>query len=319
MSKVILKDKKDLNHLPPEWHNWAEVTQNSYSWSDYKIVGSQDEIERDLEVEILSVKFSKIGQKTFDAYPNLKWIICRSHEYDNINMELAKKYNVGISCLNPSVMDVADWIMSRESFGEKLFILGCGRIGREVVQNFNDEKYKKKHGVIPVGDYLADWQLPTEVTSNKISVDEKNLSPSAYAISFPAVSTFTLKDFDTIVVTSSPTEIPILTEELLSSFHGNVISISRPCCIDNKALLNAINDGRVLRADMDMLDSKDRNELIATGKCNYYGHVAWGDAKSYDDDYFSGIFHEIHYLVDPKKIHLAQAVVPRRTNALFGD
>ena len=43
------------------------------------------------------------------------------------------------------------------------------------------------------------------------------------------------------------------------------------------------------------------------------------DAKSYDDDYFSGIFHEIHYLVDPKKIHLAQAVVPRRTNALFGD
>ena len=39
---------------------------------DYKIVGSQDQINRDLEVEVLSVKFSKIGQKTFDQYPNLR-------------------------------------------------------------------------------------------------------------------------------------------------------------------------------------------------------------------------------------------------------
>ena len=65
--RVILKDKKDLNTL------------RSKGWSKdgYKIIGSQDEINRDLEVEVVSVKFSKIGQKTFDAYPNLKWIICR--------------------------------------------------------------------------------------------------------------------------------------------------------------------------------------------------------------------------------------------------
>ena len=80
MSKVILKDKKDLNTL--RLKGWSK--------DGYEIVGSQDEITRDIDVEVVSVKFSKIGQKTFDAYPNLKWIVCRSHGYDNVNEELAK-------------------------------------------------------------------------------------------------------------------------------------------------------------------------------------------------------------------------------------
>ena len=75
--RVLLKDKKDLNALRTREDIWSN--------EDYEIVGSQDEINRDLQVEVLSVKFSKVGQKTFNAYPNLKWIICRSHGYDNIN------------------------------------------------------------------------------------------------------------------------------------------------------------------------------------------------------------------------------------------
>ena len=81
MSRVVLKDKKDMNEIyqfDDYFKTWDEVTDNEMEWEDYKIMGSQDEIERDLETEVLSVKFSKIGQKTFDAYPNLKWIQCRA-------------------------------------------------------------------------------------------------------------------------------------------------------------------------------------------------------------------------------------------------
>ena len=46
MSKVILKDKKDLNTL----------RLNGWKKEGYEIVGSQDEIKRDINVEILSVK-----------------------------------------------------------------------------------------------------------------------------------------------------------------------------------------------------------------------------------------------------------------------
>ena len=58
--RVILKDKKDLSVLRTREDIWSN--------EDYEIVGSQDEIKRDINVELLSVKFSKVGQKTFDNY-----------------------------------------------------------------------------------------------------------------------------------------------------------------------------------------------------------------------------------------------------------
>ena len=42
--RVILKDKKDLNTL--------RTREDIRSNEDYEIVGSQDEINRDLEVEV---------------------------------------------------------------------------------------------------------------------------------------------------------------------------------------------------------------------------------------------------------------------------
>ena len=126
--RVILKDKKDLNTLRTREDIWSN--------EDYEIVGSQDEINRDLEVEVLSVKFSKIGQKTFDAYPNLKWIICRSHGYDNVRADLAEKYNVGIVCTNPNTFEVAEWI-HRKVLGDKVLILGGGRIGKKFCELYS--------------------------------------------------------------------------------------------------------------------------------------------------------------------------------------
>ena len=35
----------------------------------------------------------------------------------------------------------------------------------------------------------------------------------------------------------------------------------------------AIYDGKVKRAEMDMLDPKLRDELVNTKKCNYYKHI----------------------------------------------
>ena len=242
MSKVILKDKKDLNTL------------KSRGWSKdgYEIVGSQDEITRDIDVEVVSVKFSKIGQKTFDAYPNLKWIVCRSHGYDNVNEGLAKKYNVGVLCTNPNTLQVAEWIIDR-GVGHKVLVLGAGRIGKKFAELHKGE---------------------STLVNSKTKYDSA-------------------KGFDTIVITSAPTETSLLTKETLQGFTGNVISISRPCCVDNQTLLDAIKDGNVSRADMDMLDSKGREELLETGKCFYYGHIAWGGATSYTHEYFDDLFYQI--------------------------
>lgn len=267
--RVILKDKKDLNVLRTREDIWSN--------EDYDIVGSQDEIKRDINVELLSVKFSKVGQKTFDNYPNLKWILCRSHGYDNINIELAEKYNVGIVCTNPNTFDVANWI-HKKVIGNSVFILGAGRIGKMFSEMYS-------------GTSLL-------VTSK---------SNYHYEI---------LKSYDTIVVSSSPTEKPILTKELLQNFRGGIVSVSRPSCIDNRALLDSINDGRVSYAEMDMLDTNLRKELLDTGKCRYYKHTAWGNDKTvYDENYYENLFKEIDLTLISKSDNV---VLPRR-KSFFED
>ena len=287
MSKVVLKDKKDMNELFQfeGYENWDEITDNKLEWEDYKIMGSQDEIERDLETEVLSVKFSKIGQKTFEAYPNLKWIQCRAHGSDNINLELAESRRVGIVCLDPDTYNVANWI-GRFKMGKNILLLGAGKIGDAIPFNFESDV--------------------TKITSKSEIPDTSN--------------------FNTIVVSSSPTDKPIVNKELLKDFHGNIISISRPVCIDNEALLEAVNDGRVENAQMDMLDPKGRDELIATGKVTYHGHKAWEayGLTQYNERYFIMVFQEIQWLLrnNPKyepPVRNSRVVLERKLNSLFGD
>jgi len=291
VSKVVLKDKKDMNDLFhfEGFENWDEITDQKLEWEDYKIMGSQDEIERDLETEVLSVKFSKIGQKTFEAYPNLKWIQCRAHGSDNINLELAENRRVGVVCLDPDTFNVAKWI-DRWKKGPKVLLLGAGKIGRAISLAF---------------DYDV-----TEVTS---TTDYNTIYPY-------------MDSFDTIIVAASPTPQPIVDRALLENFHGTIISISRPACIDNEALLEAVNDGRVTNAQMDMLDPKGRDELIATGKIDYHGHKAWEayGLTQYNERYFCMVFQEIQWLLrdNPKyepPFRNSRVVLERKSNALFGD
>ena len=264
------------------YENWDEITDNGLEWEDYKIMGSQDEIERDLETEVLSVKFSKIGQKTFDAYPNLKWIQCRAHGSDNINLELAENRRVGVACLDPDTYNVAKWI-DRWKKGKNVLLLGAGKIGRAISLAFD--------------------------------------STTDYNTIYPY-----MESFDTIIVAASPTDTPIVDSALLEKFHGNILSISRPACIDNEALLEAVNDGRITNAQMDMLDPKGRDELIATGKVDYHGHKAWEayGITQYNERYFIMVFQEIQWLLrntpkyDPP-IRNSRVVLERKSNALFGD
>ena len=278
----------DLFHFEG-FENWDEITDQKLEWEDYKVMGSQDEIERDLETEVLSVKFSKIGQKTFEAYPNLKWIQCRAHGSDNINLELAESRRVGIVCLDPDTYNVANWI-GRFKTGKNILLLGAGKIGDAIPFNFESDV--------------------TKVTS---TTDYNTLYPY-------------MESFDTIIVASSPTDTPILDKALLEKFSGNIISISRPACIDNEALLEAVNDGRITNAQMDMLDPKGRDELKATGKVDYHGHKAWEayGITQYDERYFSMVFGEIRWLLrnDPKyepPVRNSRVVLERKSNALFGD
>jgi len=257
MVKVIIKDKKDMR-----------VLGDIQASEKYTLMGSQDEISFDTKIEVLSVKFSKIGQKTFDAYPNLKWIICRSHGYDNIRADLAEKHNVGIVCTNPHTTDVAEWMVDKVQ-GKKCLVFGAGRIAKKFCEIYDGE---------------------TRMINSRTEFD-------------PNIS----KDYDTIVLACSPTKTPILTDKLLENFNGGVVSISRGCTIDNMALEGHLGLS-IKYAEIDILDhSKYRDSMIKDSEeLNYHYHTAWGDDKSYGDVYFKELFREIELCLKSKSENVVQ-------------
>ena len=174
--------------------------------------------------------------------------------------------------------------------GKRVLLLGAGKIGQMLSLSLDHEV--------------------TEVTSQ-----------TDYNTIYPYMDTF-----DTIVVASSPTPQPIVDHTLLEKFNGSIISISRPACIDNEALLEAANDGRITHAQMDMLDPKGREELIETGKVKYHKHTAWEaqGLSQYDMRYFAMVFQEIQWLLtdNPKydpPYRNSRLVLERKDNSLFRD
>ena len=77
--------------------------------------------------------------------PNLKWIVCRSHGFDNINLAECEKRGIGVLTTKPFTQSTADWITDKidEEYAknieelkalliEKLFTLVNGKTSQGV-------------------------------------------------------------------------------------------------------------------------------------------------------------------------------------------
>ena len=118
---VLLKDKSDISEV---------VLQRLPS---VNVLGAYEKptLNKD-DIKVLSVKFSKVGAKTFTDYKNLEWIICRSHGIDNVNIEEARRRNIGIVATAPTAKPCANWIFNKITKDEDVLIFGNGAISREL-------------------------------------------------------------------------------------------------------------------------------------------------------------------------------------------
>ena len=101
-------------------------------------------------------------------------------------------------------------------------------------------------------------------------------------------------DFNTIVVSLPPENNKhFLNNEFLKNFKGKLISVSRSDVIDNKALLDNIDN--ISHAYIDTLDDEYRKELLDTGKVTYTKHTAWEHSFSYENNatYFEDLEQQI--------------------------
>jgi phosphoglycerate dehydrogenase-like enzyme len=122
-SIVVVKDKKDIKFAPDTFLNECE-------WESH---GQYDSLQFvNPNVKVLSVQFTKVGEKTYKAFPNLEWIIVRQHGFDNVNLEECEKRGIGVVNTKPFAQSTADWINQYIEDTDRLALIGYGAIGRKV-------------------------------------------------------------------------------------------------------------------------------------------------------------------------------------------
>ena len=233
---IVLKDKKDIKFAPDNF-------LDNFKWELHGQYDSLDFVNPD--VKILSVQFTKVGEKTYKAFPNLQWIIVRQHGYDNVNLSECEKRGIGVVTTKPFAQSTADWVNQYITDDDKVALIGNGSIGSKVKAD------------VSIG---------------------KNVSFGS------------LNNYNTLVVTIPPENNKhYINDSILSVFKGKLISVSRSTVVDNKALLDNIDN--ITHAYVDTLDEYLREELLATGKVTYSKHTAFAHNFTYENnsEYFDNL------------------------------
>lgn len=229
---VLFKDKTDINLDFKDRFPYA------------KFLGCMEKSSINPEIEILSVKFSKVGKTTLEKLPNLKFIVCRSHGVDNINHELCKMKGINVRTVNPTSLSVAKYIYHQIlSFNIKppYIIYGYGNIGKSLSQYLDDYLViNSKTPIIEIKDIFK--------TGNTLIVTVP-LNP------------FTDKKFN---------------HNLLSGLKSEfIVNVSRGKVFDSKTLINILNKGCKFIGDT-LLFIKHKNAVFTN-------HTAWKyDLNLYD-------------------------------------
>ena len=239
---IVLKDKKDIRHCPASF-------LEDYEWESHGQYDSLDFVNPD--VKVLSVQFTKVGEKTYKAFPNLEWIVVRQHGYDNINLKECERRNIGVVTTKPFAQPTADWINQYIKDDDKIALIGNGSVG-------------------------------SKVKSDNIRIVGRNIDG------------FYWHNYNTLIVTVPPEKTKhLINNDILSKFKGKLISVSRSDVIDNKALLDNIDN--ISHAYIDTLGDEYRKELLDTGKVTYTKHIAWEHSFSYENNitYFEDLEQQI--------------------------
>lgn len=229
--QVLLKDKSDISEV---------VLQRLPS---INVLGAYEKptLNKD-DIRVLSVKFSKVGLKTFTDYKNLEWVVCRSHGIDNVNIEEARKRNIGIVATAPTAKPCANWIHHKIKEDDSILIFGNGAISRELqkkIGNFNVVNSK----------------------TNQDEIDRYLKFCKTIVITVP-LNERTKHYFDRTFFSKIKNDI-------------DIISISRGEVFDNGAILDFSVSGKLKHGHFDMLSSDGRKVLLEQKPIRYYEHVSW--------------------------------------------
>lgn len=254
-----------------ELEDWEKdyITKNL---TDHELIFFKEPLTSDFnddlsKVEVLSVFiYSKIDKNTLSKMPNLKFIATRSTGFDHIDVEACKEREIKVSnvptygentvaehCfalilalsrkIIPSVEKVRrgdfslDGLRGFDLKGKTLGVIGTGNIGKHVV--------RMAHGFelnILGYDHKEDQELVTKYGLKYVSI-EKLLQNS---------------DIVTLHLPDNPQTHHFIDKEKISHIKKGayLINTSRGGLVDTEALVNALSDGKLAGAGLDVLEEE---------------------------------------------------------------
>ena len=253
-SKVLLKDKGDLT---------KEVISQ---FDNINVLGAYENnshIKKE-NIRILSVKFSRTGKRTLDQYPNVKWIICRSHGTDNINDYECKKRGIKVIATSPDSEPCSDWLYNKVE-DDKVLIFGNGSISKKLQSRLKN--YRVVNSKTNYSD-IDKWLKHCKTIIIAVSLTNET---KGY---------FNKEFFDKI------------------SNRVNIVSISRGEVFDNNALIDAIKEEKICIGEFDILSPHRREELLSYPFIKWYNHTAW---KSYEEERYGVKYaNQLKEIIDEK-------------------
>lgn len=252
----------------------------------YVFISTQNIFELDEstrnDIEILSVFVDyQVTAETLDLLPNLKMIATRSAGYDHIDTAAAAERNIVVSRVprygTRTVAEYAIALMfalSRNAFrsytdmkrdvgitnfeayegfdlcGKTLGVVGTGAIGRSVCT---------------IARGIGMNVVAYDVSPDEAFAEQNNLTYMALE------EVFAQADIVTLHVPSIPATQHLINEERLSIIKKGsyLINTARGEVVDTKALVQALNDGRLAGAGLDVLEGehalREEAELLTEG------------------------------------------------------
>lgn len=288
---ICILDGYTLNPGDLSWDAMASLGNLTV----YDRTAPEEVIERALHAEVLLVNKVIIGEEQMKALPNLKFVGVLATGYNNIDLDAAKRHNIvvanvpaystesvaqmvfahilniynNVSNAAASVRD-GDWVNSVdftympsqqiELCGKTLGIVGLGNTGMATA------RIGLGFGMKVIA-FTSKTALPAGI--EKAGLDELFRQADIVSLNCP--------------LTESTRELVNRDRLALMKKNAVVINTGRGPLVNEQDLADALNDGRIMAAGVDVLSvepPKADNPLLSAKNCHITPHIAWATVEA---------------------------------------
>lgn len=284
---IVVLDGHTLN---PGDLNWNGL-QSLGSCTIFDRTKSDEIIERALNAEILLTNKTVLTKETLEQLPRLKYIGVLATGYNVVDIVAAKKLHIVVTNVPAySTMSVAQLVFAllfelTHHVGHHSTEVKKGRWSSHNDFSFRDfplvELAGKKFGIVGYGNIGQAVAAIAAAFGMEVLVSTRSSKPSNSSARFVDRETL-FKIFDVISLHCALNDETkhLINTQTLSTMKQSafLINTGRGPLVDEHALANALNNGLIAGAGLDVLSTEPpsvHNPLLTAKNCIITPHIAW--------------------------------------------